>query len=115
MAQLLKSTRSLSLESSASPSMIQGLGITTSPQNNLTSDPPIAEDHKLLAQLTMLPEDVEVAAQEEVSFAFPVIVPLAKGRLMSTHRLLISGPCSQSWRVRRVCIAIVYHRRCWRC
>lgn len=94
--------------------MIHGLGITASPQNNVISDPTIAEDHKLLAQLTMLPEDVEAAAQDEVSLAFPVIILLARGRLMCTRRHLISGPCSQSWRVPRVCIAIVCHRLCWR-
>lgn len=95
--------------------MIHGLGIATSPQDNITTDSPIAEEHKLLAQLTMLPEDVEAAAQDKVGLAFPVIIPLPKRRLMCTRRHLISVPCSQSWRVRRVCIAIVCHRLCWRC
>ena len=96
LAQNLNRTRSLGSESSASPSMAHGLGISTSPQNNITTDSPIAEDHKLLAQLTMLPEDVEAAAQDKVSLALPVIIALARRRLMCSCRHLISGPCSQS-------------------
>ena len=89
--------------------MLHRLGITTSPNNN-TLESPIAEDHKLLDQLTMLPEDVEATVQDQVSFVVNVVVSLARKTLMCTRRHLISGPCSQSWRVRRACIAIVCHR-----
>ena len=90
--------------------MLHGLGVTTSPPNKNTLESPIAEDQKLLAQLTMLPEDVEATVQDKVSFVVPPGVSLAGKTLMCTRRRLISGPCSQSWQVRRACIAIVCHR-----
>ena len=85
------------------------LGITTSP-NNHNLESPIAEHHNFLDQLTMLPEDVEAMVQDQVSFAVTAVVSLPRKALMYTRRHLISGPCSQSWRVRRACIAIVCHR-----
>ena len=61
--------------------MLHGLGVTTSPPNNNSLEsPPIAEDHKLLANLTMLPEDVEATVQDKVSVAVPVVVSLAGKR-----------------------------------
>ncbi|CAF9937626.1 hypothetical protein IMSHALPRED_000483 [Imshaugia aleurites] len=77
LAQHLNRTRSLGPESSASPSTLHGLGITASPQNNINLDPPIAEDHKLLAQSTMLPEDVEAAAQDEAPHLWAFFTELA--------------------------------------
>ena len=73
LAQHLNRTCSIGSDSSAAPSIIHGLGITASPRNDSATDPPpIAEDQNLLAQLTMLPEDVEAAFQDEASHAFPV-------------------------------------------
>ena len=110
MVQHLSRTRSLVSETTTSPSILHGLGVTTSPPNNNTLELPIAEDHRPLAQLTMLPEDVEGTVQDKVSVVVPVLVSLARKTLMSTRRRHISGLCSQSWQVRRACIAIVCHR-----
>ena len=109
MAQHLDRTGSLFSESSTSPSMLHRLGIATSP-NNHNPESPNAEDHKLLDQLIMLPEDVEAMVQDQVSFVVTAVVSLARKTLIHTRRHLISWPFSQSWRVRRACIAIVCHR-----
>ncbi|MDI1491552.1 MAG: hypothetical protein OHK93_002761 [Ramalina farinacea] len=102
LAQHLNRTRSSGPETSASPSMIHGLGIATSPQDNITTDSPIAEEHKLLAQLTMLPEDVEAAAQDKAPHLCALFTELAGPQGLYCDRvsqavlaLLIDGRRSQ--------------------
>lgn len=58
--------------------MLHGLGIATSPTDNNALEPPIGEAHRLLAQLAMLPEDVEATVQDKVSFAVAVIAFLGE-------------------------------------